>query len=91
MVLAASAGGIAGATSAIFPAAIATSRTASMPLRASMTWPPLRSRSYLAAGAGVWAWNRTAPATIAASTPVANSARFTMLRPAVVPAPGASP
>ena len=74
MVLPASAGGIAGATSAIFPAAIATSRTASMPLRASMTWPPLRSRSYLAPAveddaAGVWAWNRAAPATTAAITP----------------------
>jgi hypothetical protein len=36
---------IFGATSAILPPAIATSRTALVPLFASITWPPWSSRS----------------------------------------------
>src|SRR3989442_6592486 len=43
---------ICGATAAILPAAIATSRVALMLLRESMRCPPRRSNSYF----GVWAW-----------------------------------
>ena len=88
MVLPASAGGIAGATSAIFPAAIATSRTASTPLRASMTCPPLSSRSYLGVDAG--ACGRTGPAATAARTPAVMTAIFVIM-PAAARTPAAWP
>src|SRR5438309_3031459 len=64
MVLKASAGSIRGATAAIFPPAMATSRTALIPFLGSMTWPPRSSRSYLgsAAAALVAAANRATAA-----------------------------
>src|SRR5262245_27198575 len=55
-VLKASAGSMRGRTAAILPAAMATSRTAFVPLRGSMTCPPRRTRSYFGAAA------RTGPA-----------------------------
>src|SRR2546425_12914948 len=53
-----------GATAATFPPAIATSRTASTPFFASITWPPRRSRSYFGSAAlAVAAARSSRPAT----------------------------
>src|SRR5262249_22240940 len=65
--LKASAGSMRAATAATLPSAMATSRTALMRFLGSMTWPPLRSRSYFCcAGCGC-----------AGAWPIAASARHT--------------
>src|SRR4029453_15470257 len=70
IVLKASAGSIRGAIAAIFPPAMATSRTALVPLRGSMTCPPRKRTSYF----GSVAW--TPPANPRNNTSVTAPQRF---------------
>src|SRR5262245_8653539 len=53
IVLKASVGSIRGATAAILPPAMATSRTAFVPLRGSTTCPPRKRRSYFGSAARI--------------------------------------
>src|SRR5262245_32826894 len=78
IVLNARAGSMWGATAAILPSAMATSRRSLRLLRGSTTWPPRSSRSYLgsAARAGVAAIGRAASRTAATASGLLMAAAF---------------